>query len=320
MEEILENILKKTSNNRFFSYQNIAVFLLSTLEMISGFIVIALGYLEVWPKVDYIDSSGYQHKDITLDYDLCNNGTLYTIVDNKRSLILDFDLVCKKFEISLIGTLYFVGVLVGSFLSHYLSDYFGRKKTLLIFSVVLVLIQLIFSINSNVIIFYVLLFISGILYILIALSGVVLMNESIDKDKRSMFTSVIYLGFSVGGIIYSILFEYIDNWRNVFYVVLGINVLVFMSFWYFFVESPRFFLSKGLENEFKNAILYMAKVSGSTHDFEEDFRCKNILVKLFFNRYLAYFNHESYIKLKDNNTLNNVAKQSISDEGECKIL
>jgi len=124
----------------------------------------------------------------------------------------------------------------------------------------------------------------------------------------------------IGGIIYSILFEYIDNWRNVFYVVLGINVLVFMSFWYFFVESPRFFLSKGLENEFKNAILYMAKVSGSTHDFEEDFRCKNILVKLFFNRYLAYFNHESYIKLKDNNTLNNVAKQSISDEGECKIL
>jgi len=277
MEVILENIIKKTSSNKIFSYQAILLILLTFLEFISGFIIIALAYLEVWPEVTFTDVRGFAHHNITLNYDICRNSTNFTLTERRVSFINDFELYCKTFEISLIGTLFFIGVLVGSLFSHFLSDYFGRKKTLLIFSIVLIIVQIIFSLNHNLILFYVLLFFLGMLYIFIALSGIVLLNESIDMNKRSIFTSVVYVGFSVGGMIFSVLFGLIDNWRNVFHVVLVIHLIIFIIFWYFALESPRYYLSKGLNEEFKICIVEMTKKSGVDvveMNFEKDFSGK----------------------------------------------
>ena len=280
MEDALENILVKTTNKRCLSYQNL-LFLLCFLEMITGFILIALGYLEVWPKVNYTDPSGYKHVNITLDYDLCDNGTTWTIVkEDKMMLIEEFELYCKKFEITLIGTIYFTGLLIGSFISHYLSDTLGRKRTLIIFSIVLIIAQLFFSINSNLIILYILQFCQGFLYILVALSGIVLINESIDKDKRSVFTSVIYIGFSIGGVIYSLLFQVMDSWRTVFHVVMGIHIAIVITFGLYSYESPRYYLSKGMNEEFKSCIINMAKRSGCHDSFEEEFKSKCIYLSL----------------------------------------
>ena len=263
MDKLIESSIEKCGQNG--KYQYLLLIIIYFIYMITEFILIVMGYLEIWPTVSYTDKNGFPHKDVLTD-DLCKNGTNYTILYDvsKQTIVTDFKLECKSYQISLIGIVYFFGVLIGSLTSHIFMDNLGRKTTIILLILVLSVFEFTFYFIYNLFVLYIVLFISGYLYIIIVLSGIVLLNECILSNIRSMFTSFIYTGFCTGGIIYSILFMYMNTWREIFMIVSALHVIIVFVFYFYALESPRFYLSKGKTLDFNNFFNQLAIKNGSS--------------------------------------------------------
>ena len=91
------------------------------------------------PEYDTSAVGNCSHERFTTDVTECSSGMKYTY--NKfqfdETLVTKWDLVCdQQYKVSLVISMFMIGLMVGSILWGWMADKFGRKNTLM-FSIIL---------------------------------------------------------------------------------------------------------------------------------------------------------------------------------------
>ena len=100
-------------------------------------------------------------------------------------------------------------------------------------------------------------------------SSVIIAEEIVSNKKRSLFSSLINVGYSLCGIIYTILFLAFKNWRNVIYVLIGALALTVILIWIFIYDSPREYIENKNYKKALEILEGIASFNGKLEEFKE---------------------------------------------------
>nr|XP_020467627.1 solute carrier family 22 member 5-like [Monopterus albus] len=211
-----------------------------------------------------LSAQGYSPgKDINLtdlEQEGCVDGWSYSRDIYQSTIISEFDLVCnEQWKQPFTSTIYFLGVLVGSFASGQLSDRFGRKPVLFATMAVQTIFTFAAIFSPSWTVFAILLFLSGLGQISNYVSGFVLGTEILTGNVRVLFSSLgVCLGFAVGYMILPLFAYFLRDWRSLLWA-LSLPGLLYLPLWWFIPDSPRWLLSQGRVAEAEAIIRDAAK-------------------------------------------------------------
>uniref|UniRef100_A0A8C8T724 Solute carrier family 22 (organic cation transporter), member 21 n=1 Tax=Peromyscus maniculatus bairdii TaxID=230844 RepID=A0A8C8T724_PERMB len=198
-----------------------------------------------------------------LEQENCLDGWEYSKDVFLSTIVTEWDLVCKdNWKGPFTTSLFYVGVLLGSFFSGQLSDRFGRKNVLFLtmamhtgFSFLQV-----FSVNFEM--FTVLFLIVGMGHISNYLAAFVLGTEILSKSVRIIFATLgVCIFFAFGFMVLPLFAYFIRDWRKVLLAITLPGVLC-GALWWFIPESPRWLVSQGRIKEAEVIIRRAAKING----------------------------------------------------------
>ena len=250
----IEILLSYAGNEHRYQYFVLFIFLF--LWANCNFISVALPYLEREPLIKYYDSKNIFHEKESLSYEKCSYE--YEIIERfEYSWVNEFGLECDKCKIGLIGVFAFIGNTLGGIVFCFVQKYISHKKILVISSAGFMLsIFLNTFVNKIEYIFYlyICLLFTGLFSNCLCYSSLVICQEIISSNKRSLFCSIINMGYGLCGIIYSFIFMYIKNWKYDFYILILLSLFNGILICIFVYDSPRIYIEKG-EIEKMNKIL-----------------------------------------------------------------
>jgi MFS family permease len=254
----IKNLVKQAGNKN--RYQYITLFIIFLIYGSTEFITISLPYLETRPTVEFFDSNGIRH-EMQINYTICESYK-YNITKNVSSIVSDTKLYCDKTGTSLIGMSLFCGVMIGSLILYFFADMWGRKKTILIFSVLYVgSLLLTYFIENNIYVYYTAMFFSGMFYVIVLLTSIILLNEAISEDLNSIFTTIIYNSYFLYGMGYGYMLRLYD-WKTL-YVIVAVLHIIFVTFFYIYCEeSLYFYLTKNDRDNFLKTLEAVARKNG----------------------------------------------------------
>lgn len=151
----------------------------------------------------------------------------------------------NKHKIGYIGTAYFIGMIIFSLITSWLSDKKGRKTVVFISAVIssLIIFMLVISWDFNVVVGVYFLF--GGAELGVYCSGFILITESVEPSKRNIFSGAALCTWGIGSIILMILFMTGLYWR----FILTISLLIMLSYIFllkYILESPRWYYQNNL--------------------------------------------------------------------------
>ena len=284
----IEKLLSYAGNEHRYQYFVLFIFLF--LWANCNFMAVVLPYLEREPLIQYYDSNNILHEREALSYEKCSYD--YTIIERfNYSWINEFGLECDKFRIGLIGVFTFIGNTLGGIVFCFVQKYFSHKKILVISSFGFIL-SIFFStlINSIEYIYYLytsLLFV-GMFCNCLCYSSLVICEEIISSNKRSIFCSLINMGYGLCGIIYSFIFMYIPNWRYDFYILIGLSLFNALLICIFVYDSPRIYIEKGEIEKMNKILECVACFNGLKKEFLEKAKTeeyKQLIKEIMENNY-----------------------------------
>ncbi|CAH2277013.1 solute carrier family 22 member 5 [Pelobates cultripes] len=200
-----------------------------------------------------------------IEQEKCLDGWTYSKELYLSTIITEWDLVCENdWKGPLTTSIFFVGVLIGSFVSGQISDRFGRKKVLFAtmavqtgFSIVQV-----FSINWEM--FTVLFLIVGMGQISNYVAAFILGAEILGKSVRIIFSTLgVCIFYAIGYMLLPLIAFFIRDWRMLL-LALTIPGLFCIPLWWIIPESPRWLISQARFGEAEDIIRKAAKKNGIT--------------------------------------------------------
>ena len=273
-DEKIDKLLSFAGNESRYQYFALMIFLF--LWMNCNFMAVVLPYLERQPLISYRDSNNTIHSNEGLTTEMC--GQEYEIIERfGYSWISEFNIECNKFMIGLIGVFTFIGNTMGSVVFSIITKYFTHKKILIIssfgFSISIFICTLIHSINYIYYLFGCLIFV-GLFGNCLCYSSLVVCEEMISSKKRSFFSSIINMGYGLCGIMYSIIFMFIQNWRYDFYILIGFSMILCLFIWLFIYDSPRTYIDNKDIDTTKKILEGIANFNGKKEEFLKKFESK----------------------------------------------
>ncbi|XP_063301329.1 organic cation/carnitine transporter 2-like [Pelobates fuscus] len=200
-----------------------------------------------------------------IEQEKCLDGWTYSKELYLSTIITEWDLVCENdWKGPLTTSMFFVGVLIGSFVSGQISDRFGRKKVLFAtmavqtgFSIVQV-----FSVNWEM--FTVLFVIVGMGQISNYVAAFILGAEILGKSVRIIFSTLgVCIFYAIGYMLLPLFAFFIRDWRMLL-LALTIPGLFCIPLWWIIPESPRWLISQARFGEAEDIIRKAAKKNGIT--------------------------------------------------------
>ncbi|RVE64120.1 hypothetical protein OJAV_G00143120 [Oryzias javanicus] len=189
------------------------------------------------------------HKDINLtDIELedCVDGWVYSKDTYQSTIVTEFDLVCsEQWKQPFTSTIFFIGVLLGSFFSGPLSDRFGRKPVLFATMAAQTFFTFVSVFTTTWIVFTILLFINGLGQISNFVAALVLGAETLTGNVRVLYSSMgTCCGFAVGYMLLPLCAYFLRDWRSLL-LALSVPCVAYIPLWWILPESPRWLLSQG---------------------------------------------------------------------------
>uniref|UniRef100_A0A668RXH7 Major facilitator superfamily (MFS) profile domain-containing protein n=1 Tax=Oreochromis aureus TaxID=47969 RepID=A0A668RXH7_OREAU len=195
-----------------------------------------------------------------LEEEGCVDGWSYSKDIYESTIVSEFDLVCSnQWKQPLTSTVFFVGVLLGSFFSGQLSDRYGRKPVLF----AALALQTVFTFaqvfSGSWIMFLIILFINGLGQMSNFVAALVLGSEVLTGKVRVLYSSLgTCLGFAIGYMILPLLAYFLRDWKSLS-LALSLPCVAYIPFWWLMPESPRWLLSQGRVEEAEAIIRTAAK-------------------------------------------------------------
>ncbi|KAM9069865.1 solute carrier family 22 member 4 isoform X1 [Sarcophilus harrisii] len=195
----------------------------------------------------------------------CLDGWEYSQDTYLSTIVTEWNIVCdENWKPPLTTSLFFVGVLMGSFISGQLSDRFGRKNIL--FGTMAVqtgfsFLQ-IFSVNWEM--FTVLFIIVGMGQISNYVVAFILGTEILGKSVRIIFSTLgVCIFFAIGYMLLPLFAYFIRDWRMLL-LALTVPGVLCVPLWWVIPESPRWLISQGRFAEAEDIIQKAAKMNNVT--------------------------------------------------------
>ncbi|XP_042544927.1 solute carrier family 22 member 4 [Dipodomys spectabilis] len=197
-----------------------------------------------------------------LEQESCVDGWEFSRDIYQTTIVTEWNLVCEDdWKTPLTTSLFFVGVLIGSFVSGQLSDRFGRKNVLFATMAVQTgfsFVQL-FSINWEM--FTVLFIIVGMGQISNYVVAFILGTEILGKSVRIIFSTLgVCTFFAIGYMVLPLFAYFIRDWRLLLLALTMPGVLC-IPLWWFIPESPRWLISQRRFREAEDIIWKAAKMN-----------------------------------------------------------
>ncbi|XP_073335964.1 organic cation/carnitine transporter 2-like [Pagrus major] len=195
-----------------------------------------------------------------LEQEGCVNGWSYSKDIYQSTIVSEFDLVCTdRWKQPFSTTVYFLGVLFGSFFAGQLSDRFGRKPVFFITMACQTIFTFAQVFSPSWTVFSILLFLSGLGQIGNYVSAFVLGSEILTGKVRVLYSSLgVCLCFALGYIILPLFAYFLRDWKSLLLVV-SLPGLLYIPLWWFIPESPRWLVSQGRVEEAEAIVRNAAK-------------------------------------------------------------
>ncbi|XP_016809248.1 solute carrier family 22 member 4 isoform X2 [Pan troglodytes] len=197
-----------------------------------------------------------------LEQESCLDGWEFSQDVYLFTVVTEWNLVCEdNWKVPLTTSLFFVGVLLGSFVSGQLSDRFGRKNVLFATMAVQTGFSFlqIFSISWEM--FTVLFVIVGMGQISNYVVAFILGTEILGKSVRIIFSTLgVCTFFAVGYMLLPLFAYFIRDWRMLL-LALTVPGVLCVPLWWFIPESPRWLISQRRFREAEDIIQKAAKMN-----------------------------------------------------------
>ncbi|XP_029303920.1 solute carrier family 22 member 5-like [Cottoperca gobio] len=190
----------------------------------------------------------------------CLDGWEYDHSVYISTIISEWDLVCDdRWKNPLTSSIFFCGVLTGSFISGQLSDRYGRKIVLFVTMAVQTVFTFIQVFSPSWPVFCAVFFVVGLGQISNYVSAFVLGTEILAPRVRTIFsTAGVSLFFGAGYMLLPLFAYFVRDWRM---LLLGLTLpgLFYVPLWWYIPESPRWLLSQGRVEEAEAIVRDAAK-------------------------------------------------------------
>ena len=312
MDEKIEKIIELAGNEHRYQYFTLCVVIFLWINC--NLLQCVLTFLEREPIVKYTDSDGVFHEAVTLTSDLCSelDGREYQVVESfGYSWVSEFHIECKSTDISNIGSFAFIGNSAGALGFSFISKIISHKKLIIISSFCLIISSFLSTLVKSYTHFYGLLvcgIFMGFFGNCLCFSSVIIAEEIVSNKKRSLFSSLINVGYSLCGIIYTILFLAFKDWRNVIYVLIGALGLTIILILIFIYDSPREYIENKNYKKALEILEGIASFNGKLEEFKE---------KIKQDMFQEFTGSEKVFKSK--NTEKNIDKKEIIEENFTKV-
>ncbi|XP_032995949.1 solute carrier family 22 member 5 [Lacerta agilis] len=197
-------------------------------------------------------------RDVNLsqvEQEKCLDGWEYSREPYLSTIVSEWDLVCENdWKAPLTTSLFFVGVLIGSFVSGQLSDRFGRKNVLFVTMGVQTGFSFLQIFSTTWEMFSILFLIVGIGQISNYVAAFVLGTEILGKSVRIIYCTLgVCIFYAFGYMLLPLCAYFIRDWRMLL-VALTVPGVLYVPLWWFIPESPRWLLSQGRIKEAEDII------------------------------------------------------------------
>ena len=222
----------------------------------------SLPIIERMPKVFYINET----TDLT--YEIC--GQNYTVVKKyDYSWITDMGIECDKAKVGYIGTFFYSGMTVGNFCFSIINKYLMHKQIIIIFTFTYVVFLFLTTVINNFYFRLVCLLLVGISQGLANPSTLTIVSESVSSKWRSLFASLINVGYSTCPIMYTYIYVGLGKWKYIFWMQNIIATICGVLFIIILKNSARTFFTKNKPEEGIEVLRKIAKFNGKLNEFEE---------------------------------------------------
>nr|XP_048293630.1 solute carrier family 22 member 4 isoform X1 [Myodes glareolus] len=197
-----------------------------------------------------------------LEQESCLDGWEYSNDVFLSTIVTEWNLVCEDdWKTPLTTSLFFVGVLCGSFVSGQLSDRFGRKKVLFATMAVQTGFSFVQIFSTSWEMFTVLFVIVGMGQISNYVVAFILGTEILSKSVRIIFSTLgVCTFFAIGYMVLPLFAYFIRDWRMLL-LALTLPGVLCVPLWWFIPESPRWLISQRRFEEAEQIIQKAAKMN-----------------------------------------------------------
>ncbi|KAJ8015162.1 hypothetical protein DPEC_G00023280 [Dallia pectoralis] len=195
----------------------------------------------------------------------CLDGWEFSKDQYTSTIVTEWDLVCDEaWKAPFTVTLFFLGVVTGSFFSGIISDRYGRRLIFFATMAVQTIFGLLQAASNSWEMFCVFYFISGMGQIANYCTAFILGSELLIRNVRINYGLLgVPFSYALGYTALPIFAWFIRSWRYLL-IALALPGFLYIPLWWFIPESPRWLLSHGRVKEAEDIIRAAAKKNGIT--------------------------------------------------------
>uniref|UniRef100_H3AD00 Major facilitator superfamily (MFS) profile domain-containing protein n=1 Tax=Latimeria chalumnae TaxID=7897 RepID=H3AD00_LATCH len=218
--------------------------------------------LDVISSLSAMSLSPYVDVNVSeIEQERCLDGWEYSKEQYISTIVTEWSLVCDdQWKGPFTTSVFFIGVLMGSFVCGQLSDRYGRKVVLFATMAVQTAFSLIQLFSPSWEVFCFLFFLVGAGQISNYVAAFVLgTSEILGKSVRIIYSTLgICIFYAIGYLLLPLVAYFLRSWQALL-LALSMPGLLYIPLWWFIPESPRWLLSQGRVNEAESIIQQAAE-------------------------------------------------------------
>lgn len=183
------------------------------------------------------------------------------VYERTNSVVFDFGLECREWLRALAGTLNSLGGMVALPLAGYVSDYFGRRTSIVLFSFNIALVGFVRSFSVNYAMYVTLQFMQTAIGGGAYSAAYILAMEIVGPKFRVATSATMSSMFAFGQVLLGLIASVVTPWRTLS-MVLFAPVFLLVSYRWILTESHRWLLSKNKQKEAKATLERAAHLNG----------------------------------------------------------
>ena len=182
------------------------------------------------------------------------------------SIVTEFDIYCDRdWIIHMTTSIFFIGWMIGALIMGWVSDNYGRKKTLFISYFSIMLAGTISPFVGNVYVFILFRFAIGFFIPGAGLLMMTITHEIVGTKRRPLAGIILWTGFTSALCILPLIAYFVPRWKTLI-LVCSAPYFVWLLFWKFVPESIRWLRLKGRITEALEVFQRIGKWNGKEMD------------------------------------------------------